>query len=305
MHKEIEIAIVLKDSTLAQEIADIAAQNSTVKIVEYDKGPLPNYIITDISQIKKIDEPILLEHGEKIILLSDKSDEENISTYLEHYPINHLIGTTGNNVSHEIDIVLKKLCSINIWGLKPYFPDSTRIIQQGIENTHDLDNIVTKNLSQLNLEQYFDSPIDYLKLIANELLTNALYNGIAHRDSLNPRKEISRKEDVFLKGSELILFSCGANASAIGISVQDSFGKLDRTKVVAGLVRGFKEKKALDKQGGAGLGFYVIYNHCNQLIINVKRNSRTEVIALIDHNRRYKKYKERITSFHFYEEVNK
>jgi sigma-B regulation protein RsbU (phosphoserine phosphatase) len=47
----------------------------------------------------------------------------------------------------------------------------------------------------------------------------------------------------------------------------------------------------------------MIFNHCNQFILNTKKNKRTEVIAIIDNNRRYKKYKERITSFHYFEEV--
>jgi sigma-B regulation protein RsbU (phosphoserine phosphatase) len=74
--------------------------------------------------------------------------------------------------------------------------------------------------------------------------------------------------------------------------------------VLDNLVRSFKEKSPLDKKDGAGLGLYLTFLHSNQFIVNLRPGFRTEVICIIDKNKRYKQYKSRIRSFHFFEEVS-
>jgi sigma-B regulation protein RsbU (phosphoserine phosphatase) len=83
----------------------------------------------------------------------------------------------------------------------------------------------------------------------------------------------------------------------------DCFGTLSWEKTVENLNRSFTEKTVQHKKGGAGLGLYLSFSHANQFIINRKAGLRTEVLFIIEKNRRYKNYKERIKSFHFFEEA--
>ncbi len=304
MENKKEFFLNLNDSALKKEIAEhLGKLSNGISVIDHPVEN-PNFIIVDAHNIEKYDEAFLRQHGEKIILLSELSDEHNILNYIAKYPINHLIGINGNNVILELENTINKILSSQIWGLKQYMHPMTQITTEGISDSRQIDGVIQKALGKIDYSAYFESPLNYLQVMSNELLTNALYNGIAHRNIINVKEGIDRKKEVFLKGSEHILFSVAADEFAVGISVQDSFGKLDRDKVVASLKRSFIEKTAQEKEGGAGLGLYMIFNHSNQFILNTKKNKRTEVIAIIDSNRRFKKYRERITSFHYYEEVS-
>jgi sigma-B regulation protein RsbU (phosphoserine phosphatase) len=302
MEDKKSFALTLSDSTLKQEVSDTLA-SFTDKIMINDDVEGSNYIITDTTEFENLSDEYKRQYGHRIFLLSDKPDEENILKYLSKYPIHHLIGLNGKLVCVEIKSNINKILDESIWGLKHYLSEDAQTVSEGINESHKINQTIDLTLDKFDFSKYFDSPVNYLKVISNELITNALYNGVATRESLNPKEAISRKENIFLKGSEHILYTAGLDENAVAISVQDTFGKLTRTKVIESLARSFKEKTPEEKVGGAGLGLYMIYNHSNQMIFNYKRNKRTEVIALIDSNKRFKKYRERITSFHFHEEV--
>jgi sigma-B regulation protein RsbU (phosphoserine phosphatase) len=68
-------------------------------------------------------------------------------------------------------------------------------------------------------------------------------------------------------------------------------------------MRSFKDKTVMDKKDGAGLGLYLTFLHSNQFIVNFREDCQTEVICVIDKEKRYKQYKERIRSFHFFQEA--
>ena len=84
----------------------------------------------------------------------------------------------------------------------------------------------------------------------------------------------------------------------------DSFGTLTKEKVIQSLHRSFQEKTVEQKQGGAGLGLYLSYSHGHQFIVNSKLGVKTEVIIVIEKNKRYKTYKSRLKSFHFFDEAH-
>jgi sigma-B regulation protein RsbU (phosphoserine phosphatase) len=100
-----------------------------------------------------------------------------------------------------------------------------------------------------------------------------------------------------------VQLALGMDDKGVALSVQDSFGGLSYSTLIESLRRSFAEKTAMDKKDGAGLGLYLTFLHSNQFIINFRENFRTEVICIIDKNKRYKNYKQRIRSFHFFQEV--
>jgi sigma-B regulation protein RsbU (phosphoserine phosphatase) len=208
----------------------------------------PSYFIIDTDTIPVLSKEFLRKHGARVILLSDQDDEFNVLNFIVEYPINHLIGINGPHFIHELENNLHKILDKNIWGLKQYLEENARIIEEGIEQDGQIDRAIETSLEKLDYSSYFESPKNYLLVMANELLTNALYNGVATREKLNPSEGLDRSKGVFLKGSEHILFTVGSDSFAIGISVQDSFGKLDRDIVIKNLKRSFVEKVAQEKK---------------------------------------------------------
>ncbi len=238
----------------------------------------------------------------RTFVISNLSDAENV-LLIHKYKIHHLIGRNPQVYLDEILDNLRKLTSKQFWGFKHYFGDT---LQERIISFSDSTNIqekMTEELRNFQFDGYFSSPNDYLRLMANELLSNSLYKGPNKRRHEKGLEASDRRSPVFLKGSDLVQATLGANEKGVALSVQDSFGELTHEILITNLVRSFEEKTPLDKKDGAGLGLYLTYLHSNQLIVNLKQGFRTEVICIIDKNKRFLNYKSRIRSFHFFEEV--
>lgn len=256
------------------------------------------FIITDISYV--IDGRIKVTP--KTFVISNLSDEENVKL-IHQYKIHHLIGRNPEIYLNEIADNLKKITTQQIWGVRHYFGEDLQERNISFSDSFNIHEKITEELSHFQFDGYFSSPTDYLRLMANELLSNSLYKGPNKKRLEKGLDSHDRKSPVFLKGAELVQATLGANEKGVALSVQDSFGELTHDLLIQNLVRSFVEKTPLDKKDGAGLGLYLTYLHSNQLIVNLKKNYRTEVICIIDKNKRFLNYKNRIRSFHFFEEV--
>lgn len=260
----------------------------------------PDCVITDISSIKES----LVIADTHTFVISDECDEENINS-IQAYQLHHLIGLNEGIYLEELVDNIKKTKEKNIWGTKHYLGEELHERFISFSDSVNINEKIATELSHFQFEGYFSSPTDYLKLIANELLSNSLYKGPTKKRSLKDLEASDRKSPVFLKGPDLVQVSLASSTKGLALSVQDSFGELAQDVLIKNLVRSFKDKTPLDKQNGAGLGLYLTYLHSNQFIINLRKGFRTEVICIIDKNKRFIKYKSRIRSFHFFEEVTK
>lgn len=232
-----------------------------------------------------------------------RADDHTHVRLIQSHGLRHLMGFDPIHTPEEMERHTKKLLAKKIWGLAPYLasniiPDDVSLSESKREMTK-IDEIIR----QQDWSEFFDSPIDYLTLVANELVSNALYNGPEEKRT-NTDYPVDRKNPVFLKGSELVQVHLGIDAHLAALSVVDCFGTLTWEKVIENLNRSFTEKTVQHKKGGAGLGLYLAYSHANQFVVNRRPGLRTEVICLIEKNRRYKTYKQRLKSFHFFEEAH-
>lgn len=239
----------------------------------------------------------------RLLWIGQRNDQEHIQFIHEHR-LHHLIGLDAQRTPWEAQLQIQKMFSGKLWGLGNYLASGTitdgfslsESQKRGVDHIQEI-------LKVQDWSEFFDSPVDHLALIANELVSNALYNGPEEKRHTSAHYPIDRKDPVFLKGSELVQVNLGIDTHAVGLSVMDCFGTLDWQKTVESLHRGFQEKTVQQKKGGAGLGLYLAFSHGNQFIINRRAGVRTEVICLIEKNRRYRQYKARLKSFHFFEEA--
>lgn len=238
----------------------------------------------------------------RLYFISNRSDEENIEL-IEKYSLSHLIGFDEKKTALEIlqhyQMFDKKL----IWGTTQYLEYG--VLTDSItfsESKREMAKIADLIRSQV-WDDFFDTPADYINLMANELVSNALYNGPEGKRK-GANYPVDRKDPVFLKGNELIQLNLGIDHQCAVLSVIDCFGTLTKEKVIQSLYRSFKEKTVENKRGGAGLGLYLSYSHGHQFIVNSKAGVKTEVIIVIEKTKRYKSYKSRRKSFHFFDEAN-
>lgn len=238
----------------------------------------------------------------QLFVVSDKSDEENMKLVVDE-GLMHLVGKNENVFGKEILGHLKKAATQKVWGLTNMLDEDSEVKILSLSDSKHTDELILDVLNHFDFKDYFSSPSEYIRVMANELVSNSLYKGPNKRRSEQGLDAHDRKAPVHLKGSDLVQVTLGMDANGVALSVQDSFGGLDYGTLIASLKRSFAEKTAMDKKDGAGLGLYITFLHSNQFIVNHRANFRTEVICIIDKNKRYKNYKQRIRSFHYFEEV--
>jgi sigma-B regulation protein RsbU (phosphoserine phosphatase) len=243
-------------------------------------------------------------HLPSTFIISSLSDEENIDL-IKKYTIHHLVGFNPERCCDEINDNIYKIQNKKYWGLDLYLEDDSTIKIHNLSDSKFTHQMVKETLDHLDFSEYFSSPIEYLKVIADELISNSLYKGPSKKRSEQGHADQDRKSPAFLKGAELVQVTFGMDSQCVGLSVQDSFGSLSFETLVNSLERSFREKTVMDKKDGAGLGLYMAFLHGSQFIVNLRPHFRTEVISIIEKNKRYKTYKQRVRSFHFYEEVVK
>lgn len=237
-------------------------------------------------------------------VISHLTDEENIEL-IKDYHLFHLVGFNPERCCEEIHSNIQKIKNHKWWGLDSYLESSSTIKIHNLSDSKFSQQIVKETLDHLDFSEYFSSPTQYLQVIADELISNSLYKGPSKKRSELGYPDQDRKSPAFLKGAELVQVTFGMDSQCVALSVQDSFGTLSFETLINSLERSFREKTVMDKKDGAGLGLYMTYLHGSQFIVNLRPHFRTEVISIIEKNKRYKTYKQRVRSFHFYEEVVK
>lgn len=298
------VAVYSTDHALFDELQNSSNNGNFIMhhnpdLKEYSKD---HFVICEmsyfLSHLKKFQDlkPQLL------YILSNLSDEENMKIIEEH-KIQHLVGLNPQIFAKEILNHLKKSFDHKIWGLDSYMGEDAEIRVLSLSESKNTNEMIEEALTHFDFKDYFSSPVEYIQVMANELISNSLYKGPNRKRSEQGLDSVDRKSPVFLKGSDLVQVSLGMDSSGVALSVQDSFGGLNYETLINSLKRSFAEKTVMEKKDGAGLGLYLTFLHSNQFIINYRENFRTEVICIIEKNKRYKNYKQRIRSFHFFQEV--
>ena len=298
------VAVYAKDPKVFEQIKSSA---SDTHFIVHDNPDLKDYsensfVICDaetflerhaeLSQIKK----------QLLYVLSSGTDEENMKL-VEQQGLYHLVGLNEGIYGNEVICSLRKTFEKKIWGLKPYMTDEADIKIISLSDSKHTNEMIQEALGNFDFQDYFSSPIEYIQVMANELISNSLYKGPNKKRQEQGLDSVDRRSPVFLKGSDLVQVTLGMGDKGVALSVQDSFGGLSYDLLIASLKRSFDEKTVMEKKDGAGLGLYLTFLHSNQFIINYRENFRTEVLCIIEKNKRYKNYKQRIRSFHFFQEV--
>jgi sigma-B regulation protein RsbU (phosphoserine phosphatase) len=296
-----KVAIFTKEQKIFDGLSAFPSEFTFVLNSEFD-GFEEGFVLCDTSTFLSLQEKISKVQKDHLYVISHLSDEENM-LLIERYGLFHLVGLNDETFAQETLNQMHKTYRKKIWGLSPYMNDSSTVKVISLSDSKYVNEMMTEALTHFDFKDYFSSPIEYIQVMANELISNSLYKGPNRKRSEQGLSSVDRKSPVILKGAELVQVTLGMDDKGVALSVQDSFGGLSYSTLIESLRRSFAEKTVMEKKDGAGLGLYLTFLHSNQFIINYRENFRTEVICIIDKNKRYKNYKQRIRSFHFFQEV--
>ena len=188
----------------------------------------------------------------------------------------------------ELVATCEKILRRDCFGLDKYMPGfGIELSHQVIVRALERDTVIERLTGVVRALGGGRRMVDSVALVADELVTNAIYNAPRDPDGQPRYASRSRREKVTLEPTEYVRLDYGSDGRTFGIAVTDNFGGLTPETIRRGMERCLTADDQIEqKQGGAGLGIYTALGSVNQLVVNVEEGVKTEVIALWDLERR-------------------
>ncbi|MCR9204366.1 MAG: SpoIIE family protein phosphatase [Halobacteriovoraceae bacterium] len=171
------------------------------------------------------------------------------------------------------------------------------IVKLEFLSNENLEQRLQEGIEKLNFDGFFDSPREPFSIIARELVSNALYHQAEDTSSLD------RTSHLTLNTEKGVSVQLGQGEKGLAVLVNDQSGRLNYKNFQKALTRAYREKTPNKDigSGGAGLGLLMIFENANRVFIDVEPGKGTKILAIIEKEKRYKKYKAKNTDFIFIE----
>lgn len=218
-------------------------------------------ISTKISEISQNLDTQLLEKGH--VLFRNESDRQG--------SIRHLT------------VAATKILSEDFFGLEKYLSwgvDVNSVHITGSCQRHEALEQMDKDLQAMGIRS---SHRDALKLVAEELLMNAVYDAPADADGKSLYNHLSRQVAVELEPQHYARLRYATDGMNLAVSVEDPFGGLNASTLFNYLKScyGGQAGSLNQDKGGAGRGLHQIVENSDLLVLNLRPGKKTEVIAVI------------------------
>lgn len=202
----------------------------------------------------------------------------------------------------ELIITAEKLLRQDLFGLQKYLLWGVEPYQVTIRDSRLKQDYIQEVATYAVTLGCNERVVELVETVADELITNAIYN--APRDAGGEPKYArrSRREPVELAENEAGLLEFACDGDYIAISQVDPFGSLTQDTVVNYLNRCLVKgpEQLSEASGGAGIGLFRVFQSLSKFIINIDPGKRTEVICLLDLRLTMKRFRQAAKSFHIF-----
>jgi anti-sigma regulatory factor (Ser/Thr protein kinase) len=222
----------------------------------------------------------------KRVLITAYNVEDYIDLALKHDMGNIFVKTTPFNFD-ELSAILKSLLNEDIFGIERYFPDNGNKQTFRITRGDSLDDYVKQITTFLPPV----AKLSKLNLVLVELLTNAVFYGIRGED---PEHKELWNYDFELPDNDAIVAQVAFDEDKYAISIVDQGGRLKKDDVLFWLHRQISQSTdglPLGINDNHGRGLFIARRYIDRLIVNIKRNVRTEIIIINYHKPIFSEYK--------------
>jgi CheY-like chemotaxis protein len=226
---------------------------------------------------------VKLRHpGVKTALITAYNTDDYIRMAKENGIANIITKSTPFNFD-EFNSVVHSLVTESIFGLKNYLQPDYRVLGRYVlRSSSEIGETEDKILAEIGK---FLQPEPFVQILLEELITNAVYH--APVDS-NGKTKYKKHSDVVLEEKEAVTITLGIDPEKYGVSVMDPSGKLTKETVLYRIDRHVHDEGVLDENGR---GLHISRLYADRLIINIKRDTATEVIFLNYTDKKYKGHK--------------
>lgn len=280
------------------DVNDELYENCRLAVLDYDS--LRNEAKTFLEEISRLKSP------PPVLVVTASRDKQDLIDLLSHEVLTNLVAKNVDLKASELVVTVQKILRNDMFGLEKYLTWGVEPISQVITSSAD------KTPALDRLEEFLQTIginrrlTGLAKGVADEFLMNAVYNAPVDVAGRPKYSKLTRAVRVDLSPGEESTFRYACDGRVFALSIQDNFGRLG-----AATVRGYLRKCFVkggdqidDKEGGAGLGLYYIFESLNHLVINVLPGQKTEMIGLMDVSGSFREFAERPKSLNLFFQEN-
>ncbi len=237
-----------------------------------------------------------------VLVVTATRDKKDLVELLSHDVLTNLIAKNTDLKATELVCTVQKIIRDDIFGFEKYMTWGIQPVDEQVTTSRTKEAILGRLEDYLNNIGCNRRLVGLAMGVADEFLMNAIYNAPVDKTGKTKYHSRSRSEPVDLEPHEMVRFRYACDGRVLALSVEDNFGRLERATVLNYLrkcfVRG--EDQIDQKDGGAGLGLYYIYESLNQFVINVAPKRRTEMIGIMDVSGTYRDFAEQPKSLNIF-----
>jgi two-component system cell cycle response regulator CpdR len=241
------------------------------------EGPF-DLILSDI-EMPRMQGHLLLQEvenrypGMKRVLLTSHSTDKYIGIATQFGITNIITKTNPLNLA-DLAAYIGALLTDDIFGIERYLKSQTEIETLEVTRPKDIEGHIKRIIENYSIED--DGTLEQAFV---EILTNAIYYGVLDEDGAK-KEEWDR--EVEIAAGEVVV-QCGKDDDKIAVSICDSGGRLKKKKLLFWLSRQIRRTAIglpLGMMDSHGRGLFFSREFMDQLIVNIEKGKRTEIICI-------------------------
>lgn len=195
-----------------------------------------------------------------VVVVGDDLDDDALIALMLDAPVSHLVEDPRDRT---LEVASEKLASGDVWGLEKYLVPGARVAERVVRCELDKRRAMDEVGAWAESVGARRAALHRIASVVDELLMNAL---LAVPDA--PRAVLRWASD----------------DRTLAISVLDDSGTLRQRDLIDHVRRARRERGRPQpaRDGGAGLGLYLVLANVAGLVVNVAPGRRTEMVCLFD-----------------------
>jgi hypothetical protein len=236
-----------------------------------------------------------------LVVLSDGKCRDDFPRLFEGRVLTNLVARNDELSREDLSITLAKLLSRDIFGIEKYFAGKrTQALQ--VQRSADKETALVAAEGFASALGVNARLVGQFCSVVDEFVTNAVYNAPTDADGNKRYQELGRELPVDLAPSEHVEIKFSSDGQRFAVSAADRFGSLTTGRLLDYLAKCYRKgPDQIDvKPGGAGLGFYYVFESLSHFVVNISPGRRTEMIGIIDGRGSYRDFAKRGKSFNLF-----
>ena len=240
--------------------------------------------------------------GCRLLLLSAGRCQDDFRTLFASRALTNLLAKNTELDTEDLIVTVQKILRHDVFGMEKYFIWGVESVSTRLRQSADRTGVLAEAEAYARSLGIPARLCVQFSSVADELITNALYNAPRDQGGQSRFSHLPRSNEVVLGPGEEIEVRFCCDGRRLGISASDPFGSLTPEMLLDYLAKCFKGDQNLvdEKPGGAGLGLFYIFDSVSHLVTNISPGKRTEMIGLIDVRGRYRDFAAGNKSFNIF-----